>query len=80
MSRPAQTSKLKQRLLTCLIHGPIYLLILYILSVGPLYWKIHEAYHLEGSRFLFYFYYPLVWAAEIDYVSNFLDWYIELWI
>lgn len=63
-----------------LLYAIPYLLILYVLSVGPMYWKICEAYHLEGSRLVYVLYYPLVRAAEINYISNFLDCYIELWI
>jgi len=57
-----------------------YLFILYVLSVGPLYWPIYAAYFLDGSVFLKWFYFPLVLACEIDYVANFFDWYLQFWV
>lgn len=69
-----------QRLLFRFLYALPYAFVAYVLSVGPMYWKICEAYELDGSQFVYYFYYPLVWAAGFDYVSNFFDWYISLWI
>ncbi|MFQ5733316.1 MAG: hypothetical protein ACE5KM_15350 [Planctomycetaceae bacterium] len=72
---------LSRRLLAGILYGPPYLLLLYILSAGPMYWRIHEAFQPGRFRgFVYYFYYPLVWANNIDYVSNFFDWYLDFWI
>lgn len=57
-----------------------YLLILYVLSIGPMYWVIYEAYNLEGSQFVRAFYYPLVIASEVPFIAKFLDWYLSFWI
>ena len=57
-----------------------YLLILYVLSTGPLYWQIYDAYQPDGSVFLRGLYYPVILACESsDYVSNFFHWYAMLW-
>jgi hypothetical protein len=73
--QPADYSKVRV-LLYCLP----YLLLAYILSVGPLYWQIHAAYCVRGSSFLYYVYYPIVLANEIPYVRNFYDWYLQFWV
>lgn len=57
-----------------------YLLIAYVLSAGPMYWHIYDAFHGDGSAFVFGFYFPIVSACEYsDYVSNFFHWYAQLW-
>lgn len=54
---------------------------LYVFSTGPLYWPIYRAYHFNGSTLIAKFYLPLIWLAEkSDLFSNWLDWYIDLWI
>ena len=74
-------SPLMRRLSSLALYGPPYLLLAYILSVGPMYWKIHEAYQISETKgFVYRFYYPIVLANEIEYVSNFFDWYLEFWI
>ena len=76
-SRPSRRSINKTRVV---LYALPYLLILYVLSIGPMYWIIYEAYNLEGSTFAYWFYYPLVKASEIPFVARFLDWYLSFWI
>ena len=60
-----------------------YLLVLfalYVLSAGPMYWVVYEAYFLEGDPFVGQLYLPLVWASEIGPIGRFLEWYVGLWI
>lgn len=57
-----------------------YLLLAYILSTGPLYWQIYAAFNIHQGGLLYYVYYPLVLANNIDYVRNFFDWYLQFWI
>ena len=53
----------------------------YVLSTGPMYWRIFEAYYLNGSPFIAQLYYPLVIACEMsDTVNGFFNWYIGLWV
>jgi hypothetical protein len=78
-SEPA-TEQSPPRLKRFLLYCVPYLLLAYILSAGPLYWQIQAAYCAHGSLFLYYFYYPLVLANEIEYVRNFFDWYLQFWI
>lgn len=57
-----------------------YVLVVYVLSAGPLYWQIYDSFQPEGSAFLRGVYYPIVFACENnDYVSNFFHWYAQLW-
>jgi len=59
----------------------LILFALYLFSIGPMYWKIYEAYELEGSPFVAALYYPVVWACERNpYISDWVDWYVGLWI
>lgn len=68
-------------LTACALYGPPYLLLLYVLSAGPMFWHIQEAYQISETKgFIYYFYYPLVRANDIDYVANFFDWYLQFWI
>ena len=80
MSRERSQLSLAQRWQKILLHVGVYCFLLYVLSVGPLYWEIYAAYVLNQSPFLQWFYLPLVKASEIDYVSNFLNWYISFWL
>jgi hypothetical protein len=63
---------------------PVYLLIgfaLYVLSAGPFYWKIYEAYRLDGSPYLASLYLPLVVLSEVsDTFGQWMDWYVGLWV
>ena len=57
------------------------LFVLYVLSTGPMYWWIFEAYYLGGSQFLAQLYYPLVIACEMsDTIGAFFEWYVGLWV
>lgn len=66
--------------LRAFLYSVPYALLFYVLSIGPMYWVIFRAYRLEGSAFIYWFYYPLVKLSDIPYVANFFDWYISLWI
>ena len=79
MSAEPPKKSLQQRLIRFLLYANPYLFIAYVLSVGPMYWRIYDAY-AEGSGFLKWFYKPLVWASEIPYVSNFFEWYLQFWV
>lgn len=78
---PAFGSWLRSSWARLLIEFELILLV-YVLSIGPMYWKIHEAYNVgSGSPFIARMYYPLVKASEwSDTVSDVLDWYVGLWI
>jgi hypothetical protein len=63
---------------------PVYLLIaftLYVLSAGPMYWTIYEAYFLDGSRWVSSLYFPLVLLSSVsDTFGRWMEWYIGLWV
>lgn len=59
----------------------IAILLAYVLSTGPMYWYIFEAYYLNGSTFIAKLYYPLVILCQLsDRINAFFDWYIGLWV
>lgn len=59
----------------------VLVLVVYVLSVGPMYWKIYEAYYLNGSPFIAQFYLPLILLYEHSEIARaVLNWYIGLWI
>lgn len=56
-------------------------LILYVLSTGPMYWAIYEAFNTNGSSFLAKLYFPLVLACQYsDPICTWFDWYLGLWV
>ncbi len=63
---------------------PVYLIVafaLYVLSAGPMYWLIYEAFFLSDGSMIALLYLPLGWlSSNSDIVSRWLDWYIGLWI
>lgn len=76
---PRQPS-LRDRLLR-MYCWTVVLLALYVLSTGPMYWRIFGAYRLDESDFLQRLYLPLVLLCEqSQFISDWFDWYIGLWI
>ncbi len=56
-------------------------LILYVLSTGPLYWPIFEAFNNRGSAFLAELYLPIAYACDQnDTICDWFDWYAGLWV
>lgn len=57
--------------------------ILYVLSIGPMFWRLHGAYYVEtdrlSSRILVAFYEPLRYLCKIPFVGNAVDNYVEWW-
>lgn len=57
------------------------LLLLYVLSIGPMFWTWYGALYSEGSSWIVGFYYPLwLLAGAIPWLGHFLNWYVRLWI
>lgn len=55
--------------------------VLYVLSIGPLYWQWYRSQFVGGSRILSAFYLPLLkLAGWVPPFGAWLDWYINLWI
>ncbi len=54
-------------------------LVLYALSIGPMYWQWYEARFVGGNYWVAAFYEPLLQVARIEPVGEFLSWYIDLW-
>jgi len=56
-------------------------LLVYVLSTGPMYWAVYEAFNASGSTFLAKLYYPIALACEkSEVVCDWLDWYVGLWV
>ncbi len=58
----------------------LIVLMLYVLSTGPMYWLIYEAYNMGGSSFLSKLYFPIAVACENDAICRWFDWYVGLWV
>jgi hypothetical protein len=66
-----------------LLWLPVYLVIafaLYVLSAGPLYWTIYEAYFFGDHPLLAILYLPLVEMSNWGPFGRWLEWYIGLWV
>jgi hypothetical protein len=63
---------------------PVYLLIgfaVYVLSAGPFYWTIYEAYRVQERPYIQALYLPLVLLSETSPLfGRWMDWYIGLWV
>ena len=59
----------------------LIILILYVLSTGPMYWMVYEAFRANGSVFLAKLYLPIVFACQYsDAICGWFDWYVGLWV
>jgi hypothetical protein len=75
-----------------LLRVPIYLFlitVMYVLSIGPMYWYWYESYAMHDSHeeALVYadnvslFYLPLAEACDRNrHVSDYVNWYLDFWI
>ena len=58
--------------------------IIYVLSIGPMFWTWHTAFYVETdkltSRMLVAFYEPLRYLCKLPYVGDVVDNYIEWWM
>lgn len=56
-------------------------LVLYVLSIGPMFWKWHYSAHFRSDPFFLQLYSPLLTLCENSpKFKELLNWYIELWI
>ncbi|WP_417390002.1 hypothetical protein [Gimesia sp.] len=57
------------------------LLLLYVLSIGPLFWQWYSSFNSMSSPFFAAFYTPLLLACDLfPPLSDGVNWYINLWI
>ncbi len=66
-------------LLRLAIQLPTFVM-LYVLSIGPMFWYWYSATYLNGSKFIAKLYYPLLWACKNDYIRYWVNRYIDWWI
>lgn len=53
--------------------------VLYVLSIGPMFWYWYDGMYARGSWFAVAFYEPLRIACRVDVIGDFVNWYIDLW-
>lgn len=58
----------------------LILLVLYVLSIGPMFWHWYEAVNMGGYRFLRVVYAPLQLLCAIPQIEGWLNRYIVWWI
>ncbi|HAW31314.1 hypothetical protein [Gimesia maris] len=70
----------RRYIITSTIQVTVFLL-LYVLSIGPLFWQWYASFNSMSSPFFAAFYTPLLLACDlIPPLSDGVNWYINLWI
>jgi hypothetical protein len=54
--------------------------VLYVLSIGPMFWYWYEATYLGGPRWIVAFYEPLRLATRFCFFEDLINDYINWWI
>jgi hypothetical protein len=80
MAEVNSTSRGVSRSLRRILVRVLVYLTLYVLSIGPMFWKWYGAMHLEQNDLIVAFYLPLLFACRIEFISDVVNWYIGLWI
>ena len=92
MDEPSPTPSRRHILLQLLLRATVYLfltLTMYVLSIGPMYWRWYESYamHHSHEEALAYadrvslFYLPLLEACNrSEHISAYVNWYIDFWV
>ena len=78
-SAPPSTHPIRDLLLRVYCYL-VVIFVLYVLSAGPMYWTIYEAFHVNESRLIQAIYFPLVLLSEFEPIGRILNWYVGLWI
>jgi len=58
----------------------VLLVVVYALSIGPMFWQWYEAQYLSGSKLVVALYEPLLYATRIPIIEKLLNDYINWWI
>ncbi len=89
---PDATSRGKRICSFVLIRLPMYLavvLVLYVLSIGPMYWTWYESYALyenhddamQNPDRVTLFYLPLIYACQENKdLRDYVNWYLDFWV
>ncbi|QDU43624.1 hypothetical protein Mal52_21000 [Symmachiella dynata] len=79
-TQPRPKSRFK-KLLVRLATRVLILLVAYVLSIGPMYWKWEDAMMTGDNDTLLIFYMPLMVASELsETFRTLINGYIELWV
>ena len=55
--------------------------IVYVFSIGPMYWLWYDAVYAEGTPAFSRLYFPLMKLCQAsDAMADWVEWYISLWI
>ncbi len=57
-----------------------FVIVLYVLSIGPMFWQWYEAENFGDAPLIRIFYAPLRLACAVPFVENCLNRYINWWI
>lgn len=77
-SDPSYAARIRQRSLRIGIRFLVFC-VLYVLSIGPMYWYWYEARFIGGNYWIAALYEPLLQACRIEPVGDLVNWYIDLW-
>jgi len=58
----------------------LILLMLYVFSIGPMFWYWYEARYLDGPVWVALLYEPLRLATRLKFFEDFINEYINWWI
>ena len=59
----------------------VIMMVLYVLSIGPMYWQWVESMYLQGNPAVARFYYPLLVLCKlIPPLGHLVNWYLSFWV
>ncbi|MBD3676609.1 MAG: hypothetical protein HUJ26_24115 [Planctomycetaceae bacterium] len=82
----AETDKPRRGLTPLEFAASVYnrvliLMMIYVLSIGPMYWQWVDSMYLQGPPAVARFYYPLLVLCDlIPPLGKLVNWYLSFWI
>jgi len=59
----------------------VILMLIYVLSIGPMYWEWVDSMYLQGHPAVARFYYPLLILCDlIPPLGDLINWYLSFWV
>ena len=80
MTNPASPTARSRRRVFRRLAITLALLILYVLSIGPMFWYWYEARYLDGPVWVAVLYEPLRLATRLKFFEDWINDYINWWI
>ena len=75
---PSRAQRLRRFVRNVLIELAVFA-VLYVLSIGPMFWYWYDGLYARGSWFAVAFYEPLRIACRVEVIGEFVNWYVDLW-